>query len=133
MMLTPEVWKRSRYNRYCALTHHIFWDGDYHYWTGMVVKGVEDQNPDNPNCCHDLSIFEGGEVVAERAALVKLRSGLKSSGKSHKEAGARLGMGLSRFRQRLYGRRPFSGVEFNSLCRLAGLNPLELASTSGER
>ena len=110
-------------SRYSALTHHRFWDGSRHYWTGMAVEGMGDQDPDNPHCCPDLSIYDGGEVQLGRPELGALRAALKRSGMTHRAAGERLGMGLSRVRQRLYGRRPFTRVHFNQLCRLTGVDP----------
>jgi len=118
--------------RYDAQTHHNFWDGRMHYWTGMAVKGSEDQDPDNPNCCHDPAVYERGPVWPGGPGLASLRRALCERGHTHRAAGERLGLGLSSFRQRLYGRRPFSRGEFGHLCRLAGVDPETLLDGGGE-
>lgn len=107
---------------YNALTDHRFWDGGRHYWTGMTVKGMEDQDPDNPMCCPDLAVYEGGDVAPDPRALAGLRAALGRTGLTHREAADRLDMGLSRMRQRLYGQRPFSRAQFSRLCRMAGVD-----------
>lgn len=107
---------------YTALTPHYFWDGRSHYWTGMAVKGAEDQNPDNPNCCHDLDFFEGGEVTPDAEVLRYLRASLRARGLTHRAAGEKVGYGLSRLRERLYGRRSMRRGDFFALCRLAGVD-----------
>lgn len=108
---------------YGALTHHNFWDGNYHYWTGMAVKGAEDQDPDNPNCCHDLAVFESGEVEIDHRALKSLRYNLRKNGHTHRAVSERIGRKLSYMRQRLYGQRPFKRAELNLLCRLCRVDP----------
>lgn len=107
---------------YTATTPHYFWDGQSHYWTGMAVKGSEDQDTENPNCCHDLELFEGGEVSPGREALKFLRASLRSRGHTHRSAGERMGFGVSRLRERLYGRKPIRRGDFYALCRLAGVD-----------
>lgn len=108
---------------YTALTPHYFWDGGKHYWPGMTVKGSEDQDPDNPACCQDLLVYERGEVILNSSELEYLRRSLKKRGLSHRGAGRRMGMGLSRIRSRLYGLLPFRQDDFGVLCRLAGVDP----------
>lgn len=104
---------------YTALMPHYFWDGRAHYWTGMAVKGFEDQYPDNPNCCHDLDIFYGScEVDGE--VLRKLRTEMKNRKISHRRAAEVLGVGIAWLRERIYGRYPFRRAEFNALCRAVG-------------
>jgi hypothetical protein len=111
---------------YTALTHHSLWDGKRHYWPGMPVPGMDDQDPANPHCCQDLSIYEGEEVQLDSDALVKLRHGLRHRGHTHSKAGDRMGMGLARMRQRLYGRRPLTRTQLTKLCTLAGFEPSDL-------
>lgn len=110
-------------SNYNALTHHTQWDGRTHYWTGMAVKGFEEQDPDKPNCCHDMALFEPEEVSPDRRALKSLRLNLRAKGHSHRAICERLGQKLSFMRMRLYGERPFKKHEFNALCRMVGLNP----------
>jgi len=110
-------------SRYTAQTHHMYWDGGRHYWTGMAVKGMENQNPDNPLCCPDLALYEGEEVAAGPGTLMGLRAAMKRAGLSHRAATERLCVGVTSVRQRLYGRRPFARSEFNRLCRLAEIDP----------
>jgi hypothetical protein len=106
---------------YGALTDHRFWDGRPHYWTGMAVKGMEDQDPLNFNCCPDLEEYEGEEVELSGRELRGLRERLRSRGHSHRAAGYRIGMGVSQLRQRLYGQRPFLRNEYRQLCDMAGI------------
>jgi len=105
---------------YTALTPHQYWDGQTHYWTGMVVKGQEDQDPANPNCCHAPETFER-EVRLRPTALRQLRRGLYCKGVTHRSAGEAMGLGLSGMRQRLYGKKSFSAAEFRTVCRMAGV------------
>ena len=71
-------------SRYNAQTHHTFWDGGRHYWTGMAVSGMEDQDPTNPNCCQDLSVYEGGEVTTPRSVLRGLRTAMNLAYVEHR-------------------------------------------------
>jgi hypothetical protein len=119
-------------NRYTALTHHMYWDGQTHYWPAMPVMGMDDQDPENPHCCQDTAVYERGEVCLKRPALARLREELRARGHTHGAAGERLGVGLSSFRQRLYGRRPFSHAEFSLLCRLSGVDPETLTGERGQ-
>jgi hypothetical protein len=109
--------------QYNALTPHYYWDGGMHYWTAMAVKGTEDQDSQNPNCCPLLDDTLEDRQELSSGELRRLRRGLRARGHSHRGAGERLGMGLSRFRQRLYGRRAFLRTEFYQLCRMAALDP----------
>lgn len=117
---------------YDALTPHYFWDGKTHYWPGMVVRGTEDQNPDNPACCQDLAVFERGDVKLGPVELTLLRRGLRRRGHTHKDTAGRLGLGVSCVRSRLYGMIPFRRADFNVLCRLAGVDPTGLGRRGGE-
>lgn len=112
--------------RYGALTHHGYWDGGTHYWPGMPVRGMDEQDPDKPQCCQDMEVYERGSVALGRPALRTLRAALSHRGRTHRETGERLGLGLSSLRQRLYGRRAFSRAQFSLLCRLAGVDPTAL-------
>jgi hypothetical protein len=96
----------------------------------MPVKGMEDQNPQNPNCCPDLIVYEGGAYQPAPEALRTMRHGLQRAGLTHRSAGERLGLGLSSIRQRLYGRHPFTRTEFVQLCRLSGIDPDALQGAS---
>lgn len=112
-------------SNYSALTPHQYWDGRMHYWTGMPVHGdeeglTEDGQPALP------ALERQGIVKLKKPELESLRSKLKSSGCTHKEAGEELGMGLSRMRERLYGRKHLKRTEFEVLCRLAGIDPAGL-------
>jgi hypothetical protein len=113
---------------YTALTHHSLWDGGRHYWPGMPVKGMDDQDPANPHCCQELALYEGEEVQLDKNALVRLRRGLRHQGHTHKGAGDRMGMGLARMRQRLYGKRPLTRNQLVKLCVLANIEPGEFSS-----
>ncbi|PLX46579.1 MAG: hypothetical protein C0609_00165 [Deltaproteobacteria bacterium] len=106
--------------KYTALCDHRGWDGGVHYWSGMAVPQMGDQNPDNYNCCPELMQYEGEEVDLDESSLRGLRARLKSSGYTHRGAGARLGMGLSHIRQRLYGQKRFRRGELNILSQLSG-------------
>lgn len=113
-------------SNYGALTHHNLWDGGYHYWTGMAVSGIESQDPDNPNCCHDLAVFESEEIDIDQRALRSLRYNLRKNGHTHRAVAERLGHKLSFMRQRLYGQRPFRKADFNLLCRMCRFEPESL-------
>ncbi len=117
--------------RYEALTDNRFWDGGRHYWTGMAVKGREEQDPSNFNCCPNLSLYEDEEVEVDLASLRELRAGLNGLGVTHKRAGEELGVGISHLRQRLYGQRPFTRGQLTALGKMAGYSVKEEAGESG--
>ncbi|TLN00097.1 hypothetical protein FDZ71_14850 [bacterium] len=109
--------------KYGALTDHRFWDGQSHYWTGMAVKGMEDQDPLNHNCCPDLGELAEEEVELDSRELRGLRGRLRERGYTHSAVGRALGVGLSFIRQRLYGQRPFSALDYRAICHLVGIRP----------
>lgn len=117
---------------YSGETPHCFWDGRYHYWSGMSVRGTEDQNPENPACCQNLAVYDRTGVSPGPEQLLMMRRGLKRRGLTHRAAGERLGIGESGARLRLYGQAAFSRNDFLVMCRLSGIDPEGLSGDGCE-
>lgn len=117
---------------YSATTPHYFWDGKPHYWTGMAILS-KDEESESPNCCQSEQLMACAELRPSRPTLDHLRHSLRRRGYTHQAASAKISMGISGFRERVYGRRPIRSADFNLLCRLAGVDPKNLSLTGEDR